>query len=99
MEAGVQMDEGVLGRPAEDGSDDRPPRAKGGNASGGLFSKELISFSLYGKIPRKSSESNVCIVFQGLQLIIVWINGSVRQNNSLLLAFHLRTTFVDGSPL
>lgn len=64
MEAGVGIEDGVLGQPngcrsaAEDASDERP-RPKGQvNAGGGIsFSKELISFSLYGKIPRKSSKS------------------------------------------
>jgi hypothetical protein len=55
MEAGVGLEDEALGQPNEVVSDDGP-RAKGpGNAGSGIsFSKELISFSLYGKIPRKS---------------------------------------------
>jgi hypothetical protein len=60
MEAGVGLEDEALGQPNEVVSDDGP-RAKGpGNAGSGIsFSKELISFSLYGKIPRKSSKSVV----------------------------------------
>ncbi|CAI8055875.1 PR domain zinc finger protein 12 [Geodia barretti] len=62
MEAGVGLEDGVLAQPngcrsaANEVVSDDGPRAKGpGNAGSGIsFSKELISFSLYGKIPRKS---------------------------------------------
>ena len=71
MEAGVGLQEGVLPqsngcRPAAADHEvaDEGPRGKGppGSAGGGIsFSKELISFSLYGKIPRKSSKSVVAL--------------------------------------
>ena len=79
MEAGVGLEDGVLAQPngcrpaANEVVSDDGPRAKGpGNAGSGIsFSKELISFSLYGKIPRKSSKSVVFTISltQGPQLI------------------------------
>ena len=65
VEAGVHMEPAVLGqsngcRVTEEASTDggvRQPRGKSGSSNNAVsFSKELISFSLYGKIPRESSE-------------------------------------------